>query len=103
VTELLPNDLESLPTREEMAEKMRKRVEDLERENIKLATALRFYAEPGSYAERYEHVPYGSTTAAMPLGTEVGEDGGYLAREALGLPQPSDDIPALQESPNVRD
>lgn len=53
--------MSDLPTRNEIAESMLRELDRVTAENIKLATALRYYAE-------------------------TGEDGGSLARAALGIP-----------------
>lgn len=55
----------------------------------KLEKALAFYSESDNYEERYDHVPYGATTAAMPCGSLINEDGGATARAALGIPEPA--------------
>lgn len=58
-------------------------IERLRARNRRLEEALRFYADEETWAQRYDHVPYGSTTAAMPAGTWADDDGGEKARAAL--------------------
>lgn len=76
------------PARADIVRFAAQEIQRLTRENIKLATALGYYAQLSVYEERYEHVPYGSTTAAFPVGAEIYEDGGAIARTALGLTEP---------------